>query len=198
MNTDLRDHDHDKANQWIDDALAEYAKTEPRAGFERRVSARLQVAEEQAARNGWWRWVFAIGVAAMFLLTLLWLEHPNGRQVSRTQITTAAPRAAEPAAKVRRDGSASRHIAPSKRDGRELAKVTVNHSLQRTLPPKQQQFPAALPLTDQERMLMQYVQDFPEKAALVAQAQTDLQKQNELDMGSPGPEKEQKGLDRKQ
>ncbi len=185
MNGDPNENGFDKAGLWIDDALAEYAKAEPRAGFERRVLARLHAAQEQAHYNGRWRWVFPIGVAAMFLLTLLWLEHPNGRQVSRTQITTAAPRAAEPAAKVRRDGGASKHMAPSKRDGRELARATGNYSFLRTSLPKQEQFPAALPLNDQERMLARYVQDFPERAALVARAQTDLHKLNELEMSAP-------------
>jgi len=50
-----------------------------------------------------------------------------------------------------------------------------------------------LPLNDQERMLARYVQDFPEKAALVARAQSDLHKLDELEMS--GPEKDLKTVD---
>jgi hypothetical protein len=42
-------------------------------------------------------------------------------------------------------------------------------------------------LTDQEKMLALYVRDFPGKAALVARAQTELHKQDELEMAAPWP-----------
>ena len=172
MNTDPRENGYEKAEQWIDDALAEYARAEPRSGFQGRVLVRLRLAEGQTHQNGWWRWAFAIGAAAMCLLALLWLGHLSSRQVSKTQITNGGPTAKEAAAK------ASERIEPLQQRRRGPAKV-------KTIPaPKQEQFPAVLPLSDQERMLARYVRDFPEKAALVARAQTDLHKLNDLEMNT--------------
>ena len=190
MNRDPGENGYDKAEEWINGALAEYVKAEPRAGFDRRVLARLHAAQEQSRRNGWWRGVFAIGAAAMLLLTLLWLGYQNARQVSEAQITKAAPKATEPDVEPKEDESASERIGPSKRDQRELAKATIKNGFSRTLPPREAQFPAALPLNDQERMLARYVEDFPERAALVARAQTDLHKLNELEMNKSPAAKE--------
>ena len=193
MNRNPGANGYDTADEWIDDVLAVYAKAEPRAGFEGRVLARLVVAQEQPRQNGWWRWVFAFGAAAMFLLTLLWLGYSNAKHASETQTTIAVPKSTEPNAKVNQDGSANEQIAHLKRDRRELARVIVKNGFPHTVPPKQEQFPAALPLNDQERMLARYVQDFPEKAALVARAQSDLHKLDELEMS--GPEKDLKTVD---
>lgn len=174
MNGNPRENGYDKAGQWIDDALAEYSKAEPRSGFEGRLLARLQTEEQRSPKNAWWRWALPIGAAAMCLLALLWLGRLSSRQVSKTQITKSVPTAKEAVAR------SSEQIGPLKQDRRTLAKAR-NKSIS---PPKQEQFPAALPLSDQERMLARYVRDFPEKAALVARAQTDLQKLNELEMNN--------------
>jgi hypothetical protein len=53
--------------------------------------------------------------------------------------------------------------------------------------PKMEQFPAPSPLTDQEKMLARYVRNFPERAALMARAQTELRKRDELEMAAPFP-----------
>jgi hypothetical protein len=57
----------------------------------------------------------------------------------------------------------------------------------RSATPKRAQFPSPLPLTDQEKMLALYVRNFPEKAALMARAQTELHRQDELEMAAPWP-----------
>ncbi len=50
-----------------------------------------------------------------------------------------------------------------------------------------EQFPAPTPLSDQEKLLARYVQEFPHRAALIARAQTELQKSDEFEMAAPWP-----------
>ena len=189
MNQDVRENDN-QADQWLDHALAEYAHAEPRAGFEGRVLARVRSEQEQSRQKAGWRFVFAFSAAAMFLLALIWLGQPKTGRISGTKISKVAPKTSKSAEEaLKQDERIAQQIVPLTRHTRRPVRVAS---------PKQQQFPAPLPVTDQERMLEQYVREFPGNAALVAQVQTDLQKLNELEMSGPQVEKESKSLDRKE
>jgi hypothetical protein len=50
-----------------------------------------------------------------------------------------------------------------------------------------EQFPTPTPLSDQEKLLARYVQEFPQRAALIARAQTQLRKRDEFEMAAPWP-----------
>ena len=187
MTQDVHENDYNDADTWLDHALAEYAQAEPRPGFEGRVFARMQSEQEQFHRKSGWRLALAFGAAAMFMLALLWLGQPKARRISGTQITKVAPDTSKSAEAFKQDERIAQQIVP--RHTRRPVRVAS---------PRQQQFPAPMPLTDQERMLEQYVRDFPQNAALMARVQTDLQKLNELEMSGPRVEKEPKSLDRKE
>ena len=53
--------------------------------------------------------------------------------------------------------------------------------------PKLEQFPSPSPMNEQEKMLARYVRKFPQRAALVARAQTELQKRDQREMTAPWP-----------
>jgi hypothetical protein len=61
--------------------------------------------------------------------------------------------------------------------------------------PMLEQFPSPTPLNEQEKMLARYVEEFPQKAVLVARAQTDLQKQNQREMAAPWPKNAESSSD---
>jgi hypothetical protein len=42
-------------------------------------------------------------------------------------------------------------------------------------------------MNEQEKMLARYVQEFPQRAALVARAQTELQNRDQREMSAPWP-----------
>lgn len=191
MNQDVRKNGYHDADKWLDHALAEYAQAEPRAGFEGRVLARVRCEQEQSRQKAGWRLALAFGAVAMLLLTLLWLGQPSAKRISGTQSSKVTPEASKSAQAFKQTQRIAGPNAPLNPPLRKPLK-------ERVATPKRQQFPAALPLTDQERMLAQYVRDFPENAALMAQVQTDLQKLNELEMSGPRVEKESKNLDRKE
>jgi hypothetical protein len=52
---------------------------------------------------------------------------------------------------------------------------------------KRAQFPSPVPLSEQEKILARYVRDFPESAVLLAGAQTELRKAEEMERAQPWP-----------
>jgi hypothetical protein len=163
----------EKAERWLEDALAQYGKAEPRTGLEGRVLARLSAEASRSRRRLWWG-AFAFGTAVL-AITLIWAGHVGRRQVSEVPVTKVDVRAPDRTVA----GRTQHRVTQSRRQstGGDLRSTT----------PKGDQFPSPLPLTDQEKMLALYVRDFPEKAALVARAQTEFHKQDELEMAAPWP-----------
>ena len=54
--------------------------------------------------------------------------------------------------------------------------------------PKLDHFPSQQPLSEQEKMLLDYVNRFPEEAAIIAQAQSAFaQREQEMDSYDPQP-----------
>ena len=51
--------------------------------------------------------------------------------------------------------------------------------------PKLDHFPSPQPLSEQEKLLLDYVERFPEQAARVAEAQTALAQREKLEMYGP-------------
>jgi hypothetical protein len=191
MNVDDAHGEHEM-DRWIDDAVSRYGKAEPHAGLEGRVLARLAEARRESSRTRRWWSALAFSAAVILALMLVWQQR-----------TTPTHIPANPVAKVATPPRTEEHAADSKRaldentkSGRETYSLALvrNKSNQRALgvaaaqnAPKLEQFPAPQPLNEQERLLARYVQEFPQKAALVARAQTELRKQDELEMAAPWP-----------
>lgn len=191
MNVDDKDREHEM-DRWIDDALAQYGKAEPRAGLEERVLARLAEARQESNRTLRWWSVLAFSAAVILALVMVWQQRTELTHIPANPIANVAttPRTEEHAANGKR---AFDENANSARKSHSLAfarKSSNHHALAVTAThsaPKLEQFPAPQPLSEQEQLLARYVQEFPQKAALVARAQTELRKQDELEMASPWP-----------
>jgi len=200
MDDQIRDHDNDREREidrWLDDTLAQYGKVEPRPGLEGRVLARLAEARREPSRKLRWWSALAFSAAAILVLGVVWRQRMEPTRLPGNHVATiATPRETE-----RHDASNKPSSNESLRDNSNLS-VHQNHSLishgktdrpnltasaeQRT-EPKLDQFPAPRPLNEQEQLLLRYVQEFPQKAALMARAQTELRKQDELEMAAPWP-----------
>jgi hypothetical protein len=180
MDRDERTRDID---QWLESALDRYGKAEPRAGLENRVLASLQAERNRIASGRRWWWALGMPAALAAVVLALWVggsvrdRNPGGTaKTSTTQSEefrgsiqpgpapqVAAPHAARPAREM-----ASR---PANRPIRDLAVAGT---------PKLEQFPSPQPLSAQEQILMSYVAQYPENAALVAQARAEaLQRDRE-------------------
>jgi hypothetical protein len=189
----------------LDEALALYAKVEPRAGLEGRVLARLAEARrESSVGRGWWA-ALAVGMAAALIVIFVWVGRVDRSANRLTAGTAVAPHAAVSgegggglragAAEAALPGSASAAAASlaaasakatprHKFDAEEDVRVARSDSS-----PKLEQFPSAAPLNEQEELLARYVREFPERATLMARAQTELRKQDELEMTASWPAK---------
>jgi len=161
-----------EVDRWLDDALSEYANVEPRPGLENRMIGRM--ASETSSRKTIRWWSFAMG-AAMLALLLLWLR-PALQTVPapHVQWSVVLPPPIQPS-------------APRNLSHRAIAKfqnVVVGRS---SSGPKLDRFPSQSPLTEQERTLIRFAQNFPQRAILLAQAETDLQREDEKEMSKPWP-----------
>jgi hypothetical protein len=189
----------DEVEKWLDDGIAQFAKAEPRVGLERRVLARVaearQVAQEGDGRRLRWGGVLAFGTAAALLpLAFVLLGRIDRRTIPQAPFAKVeAPRqTSDPDASRMGQVTASSKVPSPKLGSPKLASGELNRGErgigeQDNPAPKLGQFPSASPLSDQERMLAQYVNHFPEKAALMARAQTELGKQDEREMAAPWP-----------
>lgn len=181
-----RVNDHSPDDRWLDDALAQYGRSEPRPGLEMRVLASLQAekARREAERPWWWAAGMVAAASAVVVMAGAMLWFGRGDRAQRPALTSIA-------AHGERTGVASESAPPVVKNAlKEGPRRPIHRAplTQQAAAPRLEQFPTPAPLSDQERLLARYVKDFPEKATLVAQIQTDLHKQDEREMAAPWPE----------
>jgi hypothetical protein len=124
-------------DRMIDGALAAYSAAEPLAGLEERVLYRVQAAE--AGRRRGLAWALVIAVAASVVIAAIVVRAPRHSEpktyiVGVPAVTLPAPAAEKPRVAMNR-----------------LAK---SRTLRSRALLKQEQFPAALPITAEERALV--------------------------------------------
>lgn len=164
--------DRVELDRWLDDALADYVNVEPRPGLENRIVAR--VASETNSRKTIPRWSIAMGAATLAILLLSLC--PAFQTVPAPHVIWSV--AVPPPMRAPASESVSRRASLKSKN------VVIARSYSG---PKLDRFPSQSPLTEQELTLVQFAQNFPQRAALVAQAQTDLQRENEKEMSKSWP-----------
>jgi hypothetical protein len=179
--TNNQNLDHSTLDRELDAALAKFAAVEPRAGLEERVMANLGAERARAGEHSWWRWPALAALAAVIVLaaSLAWR---TGKPVQK--ITTQTPPAPVQADKhvgtQLANNSASSSIRP--RDvgsGRRLKPRVISYpEVVAAASPKLDQFPSPHPLSEQEIILFRYITNYPEHAALIAQARTEELRQD--------------------
>ena len=176
-----------EVEQWLDSALGQYGKVEPRTGLESRVLTNLQSERNRiAARRGWWWEAGAVAVAAAIVAAVWVGVRSIPRIPTRTvetstvthQVNAGASRPSIRRSQVDRRPNEPIRSRPEKRLSRDTTQDKA---------PKLEQFPSPSPMNEQEKMLARYVREFPQRAALVARAQTELQKRDQREMAAPWP-----------
>lgn len=175
-------HDRDQFDDLLDGALKRYGGVEPRAGLETRVMANLAIAQSRAPGRRRWLLGFAIAACAC---TALFIGVMSLRRPSRHVIDTAGEQTTPDVGTRSSVGTAAAKTAelPTSRSPRRHRR-SEPRSEARANPlasasPRLSQFPAPRPLSEQERMLKAYVDEFPEEAALVAKEQAEREKEVE-------------------
>lgn len=161
----------DEIDRALDAALAKYAAVEPRAGLEERVLANLHADHARRVNHAWWRWGLGATAVAVIVLTvaLAWRSGrpsppaiANRRPVMKQDLTQLASH----------DGHAVHSRPPhplrsgSAHPAHPRSVVAVS--------PKLDRFPSPRPLSEQEKILANYVSEYPEHAALIAQARMEM------------------------
>lgn len=160
------------AEQWLDSALNDFSKAEPRAGLEKRVLANLEAQRSLAASHRWW-WIAGIAAASALILVVLGLGR-SGRPAKSTNTTVAShgsdnsiqtiinePRGVQKALRARSAPAPGGKTYTAANDTPKLA-----------------QFPAPRQLSPEDLRLLSYVQKNPGAVAsalsLVQEGAADL------------------------
>jgi hypothetical protein len=146
----------DKLDRILDEGIAGYANSEPLAGMEERILARIQVAERPQRRLMGWAAAFAVGLIAIAVLRVM----PRHEEPQPVRMVANIPQA--PA----RSQAATVLLSTRQR----------HHSARRMALPKLPVFPTPSPLTTEERRLLALVRKDPEGTA---EAFESLRKRNE-------------------
>lgn len=187
--THMEEHDHkevtgrqdagDDLDRRLDAALAKYAQVEPRAGLENRVLATLHAERSQVPQRAWWRWSVA-GVVAVVVVVVVVLAWRNGKFHGREiaiRPSISVPAVSAPAAELGKNDGHPPAPGPAPKHVMHRAHATAVASAN----PKLDQFPSPQPLSEQEKLLENYVAKYPERAVLLARARFEALQRDQLE-----------------
>jgi hypothetical protein len=162
------DNEKQPVDCWLDAAIKQYGNVEPISGLEQRVLRNLQARPE---RNMPWQkwWVLAATAAVILLVAGIFLKESE-RQPQKIAAMRPAP--VTIAAVPKFVPSIPHATVSSKKQNKTYEQHVIKAKKQWP-----SQFPTPQPLSDQEKMLAQFVNQFPQQAALQARLQTQLLKQ---------------------
>lgn len=161
-----------QVDRWLDAAIKQYDAVEPRADLEQEILRGLRTAQGRP-RIGWL--VFAAAMVALLIVGVLISTRYNG--VQRGPIGKTV----EPAIDGRNVASISKtSVHPSAASGIRRRKPRQN-ATEANAQSWPVQFPTPHPLSEQERLLAQYVRERPNEARLVARARAELLQRDLLD-----------------
>lgn len=172
----------------LDAALAKYATVEPRAGLEGRILANLRAERSRAPERSWWAWGLAAAAAAVFVVAIVLALRPG--KALKPVIADHHSVPVQPAGKPEQPSAREEHAAvtlhkPSHQ--RRSRPQTSESQVVAARVPKLDQFPSPRPLTEQEKLALEYVQSSPEQAALIARAQVAEAREQELERSAAEP-----------
>jgi hypothetical protein len=196
-----RPSENDYLDRELDAALAKYAAIEPRAGLEDRVLANLRSERERAAARVWWRWP-ALGAAAAVVLvvaavTLMWKQGAGRAGNPAPDITAHQPAAAGQGEKRPAMQAATNDVGvPVHPAVPAVVERAAKHAVRPAQVmvadgPRLDQFPSPRPLSDEEKLLVRYVREFPQDAVMIARAQEESEKEMDQLNGSAPSEANQ-------
>jgi hypothetical protein len=179
----MTDTRQDELDLVLDAALAKYAAVDPRPGLEERVLAKLRAERQWVPDRGWWRWsaLAAVAAVAIVAIALAWRPgKPSDPEIANHPLILPQG-AREPGAQIVSNdgGNQVRSHEPG----------PVRKTIARRSPtpvvtadnPKLGEFPSPAPLSEQEKLLRNYVAEYPEQAVLLARARTEELRRDQLE-----------------
>lgn len=156
----------------LTEALKQYGK-EPRPGLEARVLVTIREHRKNAERD--WRWKTVLAAVGTLAVLIAFIPTRKAHFPVTTQMAVNPSPVAQASKKLSIPLSKLPKVGLSAESGR------TDHERRTISAPHLAQFPSPSPLSEQERLLLQYIHHEPSRAVLLAKAQTELFKQNELE-----------------
>ena len=186
MGSEYKDRER-LADRWLDAVLKQYGETQPRIGLEGRVLANLRVESERLAKRRNWRHVLAAVTAIMLVSgTIVFMRSPDIRKqvVAKHEVPGVTHASGAPLSDhTIADRAAAKGRRPvDQRPPKSAQASRPARTLETASEPRLEQFPSPQPLSEQEVALASYVARFPHEAVVVARTQTEIRKQDELEI----------------
>jgi len=173
----MNPRDNDRLDQWLDSALQQYRSAEPRAGLEGRILANMAAEKQPFALR--LRWGFAVATAAVICGTVVfWFE--TSSHVPHTNKAVAVQAPIEHRNTSHLSQQTPEHVAGKLRMKNVTARPRSAPKIKAVdlaSEPRLEQFPSPSPLSEEEKLLKEFVRNSPQEAVLVAQAQAERQKE---------------------
>ena len=177
-------NDKDRLDRWLDSALNEHGKAEPWPGLEARVLANLAAHAKPSGFRSTWPWVSAGAVVAvLFMGVWLGVGHRviRGPDSAARHPTSAETQSRQPL----QEATPTAHMPPAVRPLRHRRDPVIA-TVAGTSEPRLKQFPSLRPLSEQEKLLVRYVNESPSDAVLIAKEQAArLREMQEYESDSP-------------
>ena len=157
-------------DRWLDEALAEFGKAEPRGGLEHRLLANMRAEQRRTSVLRGWAAVAAAAVAVAIFA--IWFRNPveHNPQMQAGVVGNSAPPVAQSGktpmeTRDRTAKIASRIRNPHEQMGRHA------HRLENASMPRLEHFPSSRQLSPQEKLLLTYVRETPTTEIVAAAKQ---------------------------
>lgn len=178
MNISSRESSKEReVDQWLDAALNQYGKTEPRTGLESRVLASLQAERNRmASRRRWWWWAAGTVTALAVILVAAWIgESGRGRKPVNTARTSTTPSGEVPGSIQPLSAPRVTHPAkgyPAIQEAERRPTNRLLRDLAASSAPKLDQFPSRRKLSEEESLLVRRLNEQSDKEALLESTAT--------------------------
>jgi len=190
--SEVADPDRDKLDCELNAALAKFTRGEPRAGLEDRILANLRMEREHVSARAWWRWPAQGVTAAVVTIAAISFMWKSGKPTPNLAVhqpakTVQSDKQTEASIPANYMGSTA-HPAVRTATKKPTSSGVFHPSNVSASGPRLAQFPSRRPLSEEEQLLVRYVQDFPQEAATIAKAEAESEKEIEQ-LGGDQPSK---------
>lgn len=162
-------NEKDPFDDLLEGALRRYSEVEPRAGLEGRILARLATSPCPSRI----RWAWAMALVTVAVIVSVWFGTSGRGAYRRNVAVNIVPGLTTPHAHP----SPPHQTLSSPKTHPHRRRPSATVALARE--PALQQFPSPRPMTEQELMLVEYVEHYPKEATIIAKEQDEFQKKVE-------------------
>ena len=162
----------------LDSGLKQYSQVLPRTGLEMRVLANLRAEQENQVAHTWlwWPTVVTVTLCAFAAGALFMIRKPGNNPELRIQQSASDAASQGRPGPVATNPASTPMLSPGSKWGTSVRSRSRVASI--SVEPRLEQFPSPAPLSEEEKVLVRYIQERPHEAALMARAQAELSKQD--------------------